>query len=290
VTFASTIRTYGRMVRFSHSIFALPFALAGAAFAAIEHGVTVAQIFWIVLAMVAARNAAMGFNRLADQSYDAANPRTSERELPRGLLSRQAVWALVVALSVLFVFVASRLNPLCLALSPVALGVIFLYSFTKRFTWATQFFLGLSLGIAPVGGWLAIRGSIHPAPLVLSAAVLAWVAGFDIIYACQDVEFDRRAGLRSIPQRFGIARALQTARCLHVLTVALLASIAWLLPLHPAYLAGVALVGVCLTVENALVRADDLSRVNHAFFTANGIVSLVYLAASIAGIALGSPR
>lgn len=290
MSLATTIRAYGRMVRFSHSIFALPFALAGAAFGALEKGITAAQVGWIVLAMVAARNAAMGFNRLADHAFDADNPRTASRELPRGILSRGAVWSLVLALSAVFVFAASRLNALCFALSPVALAVVFLYSYTKRFTWATQFVLGLSLAIAPIGGWLAVRGEFGLPPLLLSAAVLAWVAGFDIIYACQDVAFDRRAGLSSIPQRFGIGAALRLTRVLHLLTIALLLGLWWLLPLHPAYLAGVAVVAVCLAIENALVRETDLSRVNLAFFTANGVVSIVYLAGALAGVALAGPR
>ena len=286
MSFAAAIRTYGRMVRFSHSIFALPFALAGAAFAAAGRGVTAWQLFWIVVAMVGARNAAMGFNRLADHRLDAANPRTAGRELPRGALTRGAVWAFVIALSAVFVIASAMLNPLCLALSPAALAIIFLYSYTKRFTWATQVFLGLSLAIAPVGGWLAVRGEFGAVPLVLAGAVLAWVAGFDIIYACQDVEFDRGAGLRSVPQRFGVPRALWIARALHALTVFLLASVAWLMNLHAAYLVGVALVGGCLALEHSLVRPGDLSRVNLAFFTANGAVSILYLAAALAGIAL----
>ncbi len=282
----AAVTAYGRMVKFSHSIFALPFALAGAAFAAIDHPITGRQILWIVVAMVAARNAAMGFNRLADQSYDARNPRTAGRELPSGRISRAAAATLVLALCALFVLASAMLNPLCLALSPVALAVVLGYSFTKRFTWATQLFLGLSLAIAPVGGWLAVRGAFAWPPLVLAGAVLMWVAGFDIIYACQDVAFDRRAGLGSIPARFGVARALAVARVLHFGTAAALAGLWWLLPLHPVYLAGVALVAACLAVEHSLVRADDLSRVSLAFFTANGFVSLLYLAAALAGIAL----
>jgi 4-hydroxybenzoate polyprenyltransferase len=282
----STIGAYGRMVKFSHSIFALPFALAGAAFASIDRGIAPAQVGWILVAMLCARNAAMGFNRLADQSFDAANPRTAGRELPAGRISRRATAIFVAVLCAGFVFAASRLNALCFALSPVALLVILGYSYAKRFTWATQPVLGLALGIAPVGGWLAVRGSFAAAPLVLSAAVLTWVAGFDIIYACQDVDFDRRAGLGSIPARFGVARALVISRLLHVATVLLLASLALLLPLHPVYLAGVALVATCLAVEHSLVRASDLSRVNLAFFTANGFVSLAYLAGSLAAVAL----
>jgi 4-hydroxybenzoate polyprenyltransferase len=284
----ATIKTYGQMVRFSHSIFALPFALAGAAFAAVGHGLTLWQLGWIIVAMVAARNAAMGFNPLPDQDLDAANPRTSTRELPRGLMTRRAVWVFVTVLSALFILSAGMLNPLCLALSPVALAVVFLYSYTKRFTWATQFVLGLALAIAPVGGWLAVRGAFGLVPLALAGAVLCWVAGFDIIYACQDVDFDRRTGLHSIPARFGIATSLWIARGLHGITVVLLLSIDALLELHVAYLIGVGLVGICLIVEHALVRSDDLSRVNLAFFTANGIVSLLYLAAALAGIALRS--
>ncbi len=267
--------TFGRMIKFSHSVFALPFALASATLAARE-GFHVLQILWIVVAMVGARSAAMGFNRLVDQRIDAMNPRTAGRELPRGLIGRGEVWALVVVSSGAFVLAAALLNPLCLALSPVALAMVLTYSFTKRFTALSHLVLGLSLAIAPVGAWLAIRGAFALPPLILGAAVLFWVAGFDTIYACQDVDFDRAARLHSIPARLGVARALIAARVFHVGAVVLLASLFFVTRLHPLYLAGVAGVAALLTYEHSLVRADDLSRIDAAFFAVNGWVSVGY--------------
>ena len=268
---------YGRMIRFSHSVFALPFALTSAVLAGRLGGVTAGQIAWIVVAMVAARSAAMGFNRLADHAIDARNPRTSRRELPLGVLSRREVWAFVVLSAAVFVLAAGMLNPLCLALSPVALLVVLGYSYTKRFTAASPLVLGLSLAIAPVGAWLAIRGRFEPFPIGLALAVLLWVAGFDTIYASQDAEFDRREGLRSIPARLGVPRALAVARGLHVGAGLALLGLYWLAPLHPLYLVGVAVVASLLAWEHSLVRPDDLSRVMQAF-DLNGWVSLGYLA------------
>jgi 4-hydroxybenzoate polyprenyltransferase len=273
---------YGRMVKFSHSVFALPFALASAALAA-RDGFRWAQIGWIVVAMVGARSAAMGFNRLADHDLDAQNPRTAGRELPQGRLRRAEVWALVALSAAALVVAAAMLNPLCLLLSPAALAIVLGYSYTKRFTPLSHVFLGLSLAVAPVGAWLAIRGAFAPAPLVIAAAVLCWVAGFDIIYACQDVDFDRRAGLHSIPARLGVARGLVVARAFHVLAVLLMAAVYPLAGLHPAYLAGVAVIAGILAYEHSLVSADDLSRVDAAFFTLNGWVSVLYLAVTLAG-------
>jgi 4-hydroxybenzoate polyprenyltransferase len=268
---------YGRMIRFSHSVFALPFALTSAVLAAREGGVEARQILWIVVAMVAARSAAMGVNRLADHSIDARNPRTASRELPTGALSRGEAWAFVAISTGAFLLAAARLNRLCLALSPVALLIVFGYSYTKRFTAASQLVLGLSLAVAPVGAWLAIRGRFEAVPLVLAAAVVLWVAGFDTIYACQDADFDQREGLHSLPARLGVPRALALARALHIGAIALLAGLFWLSPLHPFYLAGVAVVAGLLAWEHTLVRPDDLSRVMQAF-NLNGWVSLGYLA------------
>ena len=274
---------YGRMVRFSHSVFALPFALTSAVLAAREGGVAARQLLWIVVAMVAARSAAMGVNRLVDQAIDARNPRTAGRELPRGVLSRGEAWAFVAISTVVFVLAAARLNPLCLALSPVALLIVFGYSYTKRFTAASQLVLGLSLAVAPVGAWLAIRGRFEAVPLVLGAAVVLWVAGFDTIYACQDADFDRREGLHSVPARLGVPRALVLARALHVGAIVLLVSLYRLAPLHPLYLAGVAVVAGLLAWEHTLVRPDDLSRVMQAF-NLNGWVSLGYFAFTAAAV------
>jgi 4-hydroxybenzoate polyprenyltransferase len=272
---------YGRMIKFSHSVFALPFALASVALA-LERNVPWSKLGWIVLAMVGARSAAMGFNRLADHWIDAKNPRTAGRELPRGVLSRAEVWGFVMVAAGALVLAAWRLNPLCLALSPVALAIVFGYSYTKRFTAFSHLFLGLALGVAPVGAWLAIRGSFAPPPILLGLAVLAWVAGFDTIYACQDVEFDQREGLHSLPARFGVRHALIVARALHAGATLLLASLYWLAPLHLVYLAGVAIVAVLLVYEHSLVHHDDLSRVDAAFFAVNGWISLGYLVATLA--------
>ena len=275
------IGLYGRMIRFSHSVFALPFALSSAVIAA-GSGISWRQVAWILVAMVGARSAAMGFNRLADQSLDARNPRTAGRELPRGALSRGEVWVFVAASAATLVVAAAMLNPLCLALSPVALLVVFGYSYTKRFSAFSHVFLGLALAVAPVGAWLAIRGRFEAPPVVLGFAVLFWVAGFDTIYACQDEAFDRAEGLHSLPARFGIGRALVIARLFHVAAVALLAAVYALAPLHPLYLAGVAVVAALLIYEHSLVHADDLSRIDAAFFTVNGWISLGYFVVTLA--------
>ena len=275
------IGLYGRMIRFSHTVFALPFALASAVLAA-GGGISWRQVAWILVAMVAARSAAMGFNRLADQALDARNPRTAGRELPRGAIARSEVWVFVAASAATLVVASAMLNPLCLALSPVALAVVIGYSYTKRFTALSHLFLGLALAMAPVGAWLAIRGRFEATPVVLGLAVLFWVAGFDIIYACQDEAFDRAEGLHSLPARFGAARALGLARLFHVIAVALLAAVGALAALHPVYFAGVAAVAGLLVYEHSLVRADDLSRVDAAFFTVNGWISLGYFVVTLA--------
>lgn len=276
---------YGRMIKFSHSVFALPFALASAAMAA-GGRMPWRELPWIVLAMVGARSAAMGFNRLADQAIDARNPRTAGRELPRGVLSRGEVWAFVALSAVALVGAAAMLNPLCLLLSPVALLVVLGYSYTKRFTSWSHLVLGLALGIAPVGAWLAVRAQFDLAPVVLALAVLCWVAGFDTIYSCQDVEFDRREGLRSLPVWLGTRGALMAARILHVAAVGLLAALYVLVPLHPLYLAGIAAVATLLVYEHSLVSPDDFSRVNAAFFTVNGWISIGYLVFTVVALRL----
>lgn len=224
----------------------------------------------------------MGFNRLADHAIDARNPRTAGRELPQGVLARGQVWAFVILSSGALVLAAAMLNPLCLALSPVAIAIVFGYSYTKRFTTLSHLVLGLALGIAPVGAWLAIRGRFDVVPMVLALAVLAWVAGFDMIYACQDVEFDRREGLFSLPARLGVAKALAVARGLHFLCVLLLGALYLLAPLHLVYLLGLGGVAALLAYEHSLVHADDLSRVNAAFFAVNGWVSIGYLVTTAA--------
>jgi 4-hydroxybenzoate polyprenyltransferase len=283
------VRTWGRMVKFPHSVFALPFALTGAALAAARYGITWKQVAWVIVAMGAARNAAMGFNRLVDHAIDARNPRTAGRELPRGVLSRAAVWAFTGVLAALFVVASFALNALCGALSPLALAIVFFYSFTKRFTWASHLVLGLSLAIAPVGGWLAVAGRFAAVPWLLAAAVLFWVAGFDTIYACQDAAFDRGAGLFSIPARFGIPRALAAARIFHVLALVAMAAVGVAAGLHGIYWIGLVVVAGVLLWEHRLVHADDLSKVGVAFFNANGLISILYFGVVLAALALGKP-
>ena len=280
------IRTYAAFVRFSHSVFALPFALAGALLASRHAPVTLARVGWIVAAMVAARAAAMGFNRLADAHHDALNPRTANREMPRGVVSRGQAVAFVTVWSVTFVAVTAQISMLCFALSPVALAIVFWYSVAKRYTAYTQMFLGVAMAVAPVGGWIAAGG--HPAwePWLLGVAVGAWVGGFDVLYACQDVEFDRAQGLRSIPARFGVTAALRISRAMHVVAIAALAALAVVTALGPIYLTGVAAVAALLVYEQSLVRADDLSRVKQAF-DLNGYVGFLYLFTTAVAVYVG---
>lgn len=282
----SRIATYLSFVRFSHSVFALPFALVGALLAWREAPFSWAQVAWIVVCMVTARSAAMGFNRLADARYDALNPRTAMREIPRGALSAAEARVFVVISSALFVFAASRLSVLCLALAPVALAIVFWYSLAKRYTPYTQLFLGLAMAVAPVGGWIAAGGRGGAEPWLLGLAIGLWVGGFDILYACQDYEFDRAHGLRSIATRFGIANAIRLSRAMHVATVVSM-TLLWRAANLPAlYLAGVLFVAILLAYEQSLVRDDDLSQVKKAF-DLNGWVGIVYFAATAASLYLG---
>ena len=270
-----SLRLTLEMIKWEHSIFALPFALCGAMLAA--GGLpTVRQLAWIVVAMVAARSAAMAFNRLADASIDAANPRTSARAIPAGHLTATFVATFVVISSGIFILAASQLNRLSLWLSPVALAVILLYSYTKRVTRWSHLVLGFALGIAPAAAWIAVRGSLDPRILLLTAAVTCWVGGFDVLYACQDFDFDRQAGLHSIPRYLGIRKALWVARGLHLAMVLLL--LALLSAFHLGHLAlyGVVAVVALLGYEHSLVKHDDLSKLNAAFFTMNGVISVVF--------------
>ncbi len=276
-----SIHTYGRMIKFSHSIFALPFALSGAALATAQSGVGGVQLAWIVVAMVGARSAAMGFNRLVDRHIDADNPRTAKRELPIGQVSPASVRFLIVISSGALVLAAWQLNPLCLYLSPLVLAVLFFYSLTKRFTWASHFVLGLSLGGAPLGAWIAVTGAVAWTPAMLSMAVLTWVAGFDIIYSCQDRDYDLRAGLHSIPARFGMGGALRIARLLHVASVVLMILLGWHAEMGIIYVLGVLVIAGLLVWEHRLVRPDDLARVNMAFLNLNAIISVVFLACTV---------
>jgi 4-hydroxybenzoate polyprenyltransferase len=276
-------RVYASFVRFSHSVFALPFALVGALLASRHVPLTWQRVGWIVAAMVTARSAAMGFNRLVDARFDALNPRTAGRELPRGVMSRAEAAAFVAVASLGFVYAAHRLGPICFALSPLALAIVFWYSLAKRFTWYTQAFLGLAMSVAPVGGWLAAGGPAAWEPVLLAMANPAWVAGFDVLYACQDLDFDRAHGLRSVPVRFGVHRALVISRVLHALAVLCLAAIGMAAPLGGVYFAGVAAVATLLAYEQSLVSAADLSQLRKAF-DLNGYVGLLYLL--VTGMAL----
>jgi 4-hydroxybenzoate polyprenyltransferase len=269
------------MIKFEHSVFALPFALTGALLAFREGGFVAAEIggklAWIIVAMVGARSAAMAFNRLVDAAIDGRNPRTKMRHLPAGMLSRGFSWGFVAASAILFFVAAAALHPLCLMLAPLALGIVFFYSFTKRFTSFSHLVLGVSLGIAPAAAWIAVRGSLDPRILWLTAAVTFWTAGFDVIYSCQDFDFDRAEGLFSVPRVLGIAGALRVAQMLHVLMVICLLALVRSLHLGALALAGVAAIVTLLIYEHSLVKADDLSRVNAAFFTMNGYVSVLFL-------------
>jgi 4-hydroxybenzoate polyprenyltransferase len=268
------------MIKFEHSVFALPFALTGAALAAADGHLALPALvwpfIWIVVAMVGARSAAMAFNRIVDAEIDARNPRTKTRHLPAGLLSRRFAWIFTLVASALFLFAAGMLNPLCLALSPIALLVILGYSWTKRFTPLSHLVLGFALGIAPSAAWIAIRGSLDPRVLWLTAAVMLWTAGFDVIYSCQDCAFDREAGLHSIPQALGVAGGLRVSRILHGAVVVCLAALALSFSLGPAAWVGIAVVAALLTYEHSLVKPSDLSKVNAAFFTVNGYVSILF--------------
>jgi len=269
------LRVTLEMIKWEHSIFALPFALCGAMLAAGGLPST-HQLIWIIVAMIAARSAAMAFNRLADASIDAANPRTSTRALPAGHLRPAFVATFVVISSAIFVLAAARLNHLTLWLSPVALAVILLYSYTKRVTRWSHLVLGFALGIAPSAAWIAVRGSLDPRILLLTAAVTFWVAGFDVLYACQDFDFDRETGLHSIPRYLGIRRALWVARAFHVIMLLLLVELLLVFGLGKLAVAGSVCVALLLAYEHSLVSPDDLSKLNAAFFTMNGVISVVF--------------
>jgi len=273
-------------VRFSHSVFALPFALTGALLAWREHPFSWAQVAWIVVCMVSARSAAMGFNRLVDARYDVLNPRTSMREIPRGAMSIAEARAFVVITSAAFIYAAAQLGTLCFVLAPVALAIVFWYSLAKRYTAYTQLFLGLAMAVAPVGGWMAAGGRGGWEPWLLGLAIGLWVGGFDILYACQDLDFDRTHGLRSIPTRFGIAGSIFLSRLMHVAAVACMAVLWRAAALPPLYLLGVAFVAVLLVYEQSLVSRDDLSQVKRAF-DLNGWVGIVYFVATAVSLYVG---
>ncbi len=280
------VLTYLSFVRFSHSVFALPFALTGALLAWRVQPFSWRQVAWITVCMVSARSAAMGFNRLVDARFDALNPRTAMRELPRGALTTMEAVLFVVVSSVVFVAGAAQLGPLCLLLSPVALVIVFWYSLAKRYTSYTQLFLGLAMAVAPVGGWIAAGGQGGAAPWLLGLAIGLWVGGFDILYACQDLEFDRAHGLRSIPVRFGVGMAIQLSRMMHAATVVAMAALWRVADLPPMYLGGVAIVACLLAYEQSLVSERDLSQVKRAF-DLNGYVGIIYFAATALSLVIG---
>ena len=277
------IRTVLEMIKFEHSVFALPFALTGALLAArATHQPprgwpSWRQILWIIVAMVAARSAAMTINRIVDLRYDRENPRTSQRALPIGAVSVSFAWSFTFIAISLFILAAWQLNPLALKLAPLALLILFFYSFTKRFTTWSHLVLGFALGISPAAAWIAVTGSLDSRMLILCAAVTVWVGGFDVLYACQDVDYDCRAGLFSVPKRFGVANALWISRVMHLGVIALLLSLAASLKLPWPAWAGIAVVAALLAYEHSLVKADDLSKLDAAFFMVNGYISLLFL-------------
>ena len=281
------------MIKFEHSVFALPFALTGALLAWRAGGFDPLHVWrkllWIVVAMVGARSAAMAFNRLTDAEIDARNPRTKMRHLPAGHLSTGFTWAFVLVSALLFLLAAFELNRLCLELAPAALALIFFYSFTKRFTSLSHLVLGLCLGIAPAAAWIAIEGSLDARILLLTAAVTFWTAGFDVIYSCQDYAFDCAEGLWSVPRVWGIAGGLRLARLLHSLMIACLLALVYTLHLGPLAVAGTAAVAAMLVYEHRLVKSGDLSRVNAAFFTMNGYASVLFFLFWAADIFLFQP-
>jgi 4-hydroxybenzoate polyprenyltransferase len=278
--------TYLSFVRFSHSVFALPFALTGALLAWRDHPFSWLQAAWIVVCMVSARSAAMGFNRLVDARHDARNPRTSMREIPRGAMTGREAAIFVIISSAVFIYGASRLSTLCLVLAPVALAIVFWYSLAKRYTAYTQLFLGLAMAVAPVGGWIAAGGGTGVEPWVLGLAIGLWVGGFDILYACQDLEFDRGHGLLSIPTRFGVRRSILLSRLMHVATVVAMAALWRVARLPVLYPVGVAIVAVLLTYEQSLISDDDLSQVKKAF-DLNGYVGIIYFVATALSLYIG---
>ncbi len=281
-----TLLTYLSFVRFSHSVFALPFALIGALLAWRVQPFAWSQVAWITVCMVGARSAAMGFNRLVDARFDALNPRTAMRELPRGAMSRVEATLFVVASSVVFVYAAGRLSVLCLVLSPLALAIVFWYSLAKRYTSYTQFFLGLAMAVAPVGGWIAAGGRGGAEPWLLGLAIGLWVGGFDILYACQDFVFDRTHALQSIPVRFGVRTAIHLSRVMHVATVAAMAVLWRVAELPSLYLGGVLVVACLLAYEQSLVSESDLSQVKRAF-DLNGYVGIIYFVATALSLVIG---
>lgn len=276
------IENYLRLIKFSHSIFALPFAFIGALIAAggiPESG----QVFWIIVAMIGARSGAMGMNRIIDRRLDALNPRTKDREIPKGVIKISEAFLFTAFSFAIFIFAAYKLNPLCFKLSPFAISVLILYSYTKRLTWLSHLILGIVISMAPLGAWIAVRGTFDLEILPLSFAVAFWIAGFDVLYALQDIDFDRSLGLYSIPAKFGIKASLWVARLFHMITIGLLLSLIPIFKLTWFYLAGVLIAGALLVYEHSLIKADDLSRLDVAFFNVNGYISITVFVFTLMG-------
>jgi 4-hydroxybenzoate polyprenyltransferase len=277
---------YSRMIKFSHTIFALPFALSAVVLVHAVKPLGVKTVLWIVVAMAAARSAAMGFNRIADAKLDARNPRTAVREIPRGAISPTEAIFFTAISSLIFTLSAGALSPLCFWLSFPVLAFLFTYSYTKRFTWLAHLFLGFSIGISPMAVWVAATGEMPGAISVLSLALMTYIAGFDILYACQDVDFDRNQSLHSIPVYFGVEKAMTISTLLHTVSVLSLAGLFLLFPLNPVYLLFVLVIGILFIVEHRLVHPDDLSRIDVAFFNVNSVISVLVLAAIFFGTIL----
>lgn len=269
------IMVYGRMIRFSHTIFALPFALSAVVLACREHPLNWGDIFWILAAMVGARSAAMGFNRIADAEIDAENPRTAAREIPRGKLSLTSAKLFVICFSVIFIFAAAMLGKICFYLSFPVLGILFAYSYTKRFTWLSHLYLGFAISLAPLGAWIAVAKNFSLPILLLSLALMTYIAGFDILYACQDTEFDRKQGLFSIPARFGLKAALGIAKILHFCSFCFFAGIFFAFDMNRIYLLTVLIIGGLFILEHRLVKPDDLKHIHIAFFHVNSMISVI---------------
>lgn len=276
-TWMTRVTTYGRMIKFSHTVFALPFALVAAILVWRQVPVNIKDTAWIVLAMVSARSAAMGFNRVIDAPFDGKNPRTNMREIPSGRISAKAVWLFTGLSALFFIFATAMLGRQCLALAIPVLAILFFYSLTKRFTWLSHFFLGLAISLAPWGTWVALTKTYTGPIWILSLALLTYIAGFDILYACQDVDFDRKEGLQSIPARFGVAKALAISTGFHVITFGALATIYFVFKMGPAYAVTVALIGILLIIEHCLVHPDNLAKIHMAFFHLNSLISVVLL-------------
>jgi len=278
------IRIILEMIKFEHTIFALPFAFMGALLGAIVMEKRLpewSEIGWILLAMIGARSAAMGLNRVIDRAIDKRNPRTANRAIPAGLLGVSEVWLFIIVSFAVLIFAASRLSPICMQLMPIAVFLLVLYSYTKRFTWLCHVVLGLTIGLAPLGAWVAVTGTLDSSAWVLYIAVVFWLAGFDIIYACQDFEFDRNNRVHSIPARFGLRGALWISRGFHTITAASFILLFWMTPLSWIYLIGAVVSAVVLFYEHRLVKPNDISRVQTAFFTMNSVLSIVMFSCTL---------